>query len=211
MTKSEVWGLRRRWFAWGIHQVMKLYEPLVAGRKRELFSGLNGTVLEIGPGTGVNVKYFSDDMEWLALEYNEYMFPYLEREAERHSVKHKLIQGSAEEIPLPDNSVDFVIGTLVLCSVPHPDLVINEIRRVLKPGGRYIFVEHVAAPNSSVIHFVQRMIRPLWSCCADGCNPNRRSWETIEQGGFDQVFLDHFRLGVPVVSPHISGTAINPH
>ena len=210
MTKSEVWGLRRRWFAWGINQVMKLYEPLVSGRKRELFSHLSGSVLEIGPGTGVNVKYFPKDIHWTALEYNEYMFPYLEKEAERHSISHTLTQGSCEEIPLADNSVDYVVGTLVLCSVPHPELVMQEVRRVLKPGGRYIFVEHVAAPDSPVIRFVQRIIRPLWACCADGCNPNRKSWETIERAGFDQVFLDHFRLGVPVVSPHISGSAINP-
>jgi ubiquinone/menaquinone biosynthesis C-methylase UbiE len=208
MTQSEIWGLRRRWFAWGINQVMKVYEPRIAERKLQLFGGLNGRILEIGPGTGVNFKYLNPNVDWIGLEYNQYMFPYLAREADRYGIKHKLVQGSAQEMPLPDNSVDYVIGTLVLCSVPNPVQVLREIERVLKPGGRYVFVEHVAAESGTLTGMIQSVVKPLWCCCADGCHPDRKSWATIETAGFAEVAIDHFKLKFPVVSPHISGYAL---
>lgn len=207
MTQSEFWGIRRRWFAWGINQVMKFYEPRIADRKRALFSPLSGQVLEIGPGTGVNFKYLSQNVQWIGLEYNQYMFPYLSREAERYNIQHELIQGSAEQIPLPDESVDVVMGTLVLCSVPNPEAVLREVQRVLKPGGRYVFVEHVAADPNTLTGVIQSVVKPVWRCCADGCHPDRKSWETIESAGFAEAVIDHFKLKFPVVSPHISGFA----
>lgn len=195
-------------FAWGIDLVMKVYEPKIGARKRDLFRGLGGRVLEIGPGTGINLKYFPKDIQWIGVEPNSHMVPYLEREAKRHGISTELVIGSAEEMPLESASVDFVVGTLVLCSVPDPVRALREVRRVLKPGGSYLFVEHVAAEPGTGSAILQRAIKPLWKCCADGCNVDRRTWETIERAGFSSVALESFRLPMPVVSPHIMGRAI---
>lgn len=195
-------------FAWGIHHVMKLYEPRIADRKRRLFSSVRGHVLEIGPGTGPNLRYFDKSVKWTGVEPNPHMRAYLEREASKVGLEVDLIDGSAMNIPLPDASVDIVIGTLVLCSVPCQQTVISEVRRVLKPGGRYLFVEHVAAKKGTWTAFVQRLIKPLWRCCADGCNIDRHTWQTLSESSFESVEIEKFDLNFPVVSPHIMGMAI---
>jgi ubiquinone/menaquinone biosynthesis C-methylase UbiE len=201
--------LIQRSFAWGIEQVMRWYEPQIAERKRQLFSQLHGTVVEIGPGTGPNLKYMSRDVDWIGIESNPHMRKFLEKEAQRLGMPVHLIDGSALSIPLDDHSADFVVGTLVLCSVPCPVQTLDEVRRVLKPGGRYLFIEHVAAPEGSAMWRVQQFIKPLWKCCADGCHVDRRSWEPIEGAGFGRVQLERFNLNFPVVSPHIMGMAMS--
>jgi ubiquinone/menaquinone biosynthesis C-methylase UbiE len=199
--------LRKRWFAWGIAQVMKVYEPLIRERKQKLLGGLEGHILEIGPGTGPNLKYLTPGTKWTGLEYNPHMFPYLAREAERCGLDFDLIQGSAQAIPLPDASVDVVLGTLVLCSVPDPQGVLAEVQRVLKPGGRYVFIEHVAGSPGSRIERIQQVMKPIWCCCADGCHPDRRSGETIRHSGFRELDLETFELRFPIVAPHVMGIA----
>lgn len=186
---------------------MKLYEPLISDRKRRLFSSVRGRVLEIGPGTGPNLRYFDRSVEWTGLEYNPKMRPYLQREADRIGLDVTLIDGSALDIPLPDASVDYVVGTLVLCSVPCQQTVLDEVSRVLRPGGKYLFVEHVAAQPGTWKAFVQRMIKPIWRCCADGCCIDRKTWEILGAFPFAKVEIERFDLKFPVVSPHIMGVA----
>lgn len=194
-----------RFFAWGIEQVMKVYEPQVAEHKRSLFGDLYGEVLEIGPGTGPNLKYLRKDVRWTGVESNPHMRGYLEREADRVGLSVDLIDGDAMHLPYEDNSIQTVIGSLVLCSVPCPRKVLTEVYRVLKPGGEYRFIEHVA--GTGLIGLSQKLIKPLWCCCADGCTINRRSWETLEQSEFGKLKIQHFRINFPFVTPHISGIA----
>lgn len=199
---------RQKFFAWGIDLVMRVYEPRIAPRKQALFGGLRGKVVEIGPGTGPNLKYFDPSIEYMGIDPNVFMHPYLVREANRLGMSQvQMLEGTAAQIPLPDGSVDAVVGTLVLCSVPHQAEVLAEVRRVLKPGGRYYFIEHVAAESLTWTSFVQRLIKPLWCCCADGCHVDRKSWEAIEVAGFAEVEMERFRLDFPVVAPHIMGSA----
>ena len=188
--------------------VMKVYEPLVASRKRKLFGDLQGLVLEIGPGTGPNFKYFPKNIHWSGLENNPHMHPYLAKELAKHGISGEPILGSAMSIPLPDNSVDFVVSTLVLCSVPDPQLTLSEVNRVLKPGGQYRFIEHVAGPEGSVIGRVQRFIKPIWFCCAAGCTLNRKSWVTVYESELKVLWLEHFSIKFPFVSPHIWGASL---
>ncbi len=199
--------LIQRFFAWGINQVMKIYEPRIAARKQALFGGLSGRVIEIGPGTGPNLKYFSRAVQWTGVEPNPHMRKYLEREAERVGINAELLEGSAMKLPFEDASVDCVVGTLVLCSVPCPETVLAEVRRVLKPGGKYLFVEHVAARAGSYHDWVQRIFKPMWCWCADGCHVDRRSWDTIRAAGFQDSEIEHFNLDFPIVTPHIMGFA----
>lgn len=194
-----------RFFAWGIEQVMKVYEPQVAPRKRDLFGAMRGDVLEIGPGTGPNLKFLHPSIRWTGVETNPHMRRYLEKEADRLGLEVNLMDGSAMSLPFPDNSVDTVFGSLVLCSVPCPEAVLQEVLRVLRPSGQYRFIEHVA--GSGLVGLSQRFIKPVWCCCADGCTINRRSWESIEAAGFGGVSLEHFSVKFPFVAPHIAGVA----
>ncbi len=198
----------QRLFAFMMASESKSDEQSYALRKRELLGNLHGDVLEIGPGTGPNLPYYPRDVRWHGLEPNPAMFPYLQRESQRLGMTVDLREGNAEHIDAPDNSFDAVVGTLVLCSVANPQQTLNEIRRVLKPGGRFVFIEHVAAPRDSFLRRLQRIVRPAWKAVSEGCHPDRETWATIESAGFSSVHLDHFRLGMGLVAPHIAGYAI---
>lgn len=177
-------------------------------RKRALLGNLHGQVLEIGPGTGPNLTYYPSDVSWLGIEPNPAMWPYLQKEAQKLGRPIQLRTGQAERLEAEDNSMDAVVATLVLCSVPDPRKALQEVLRVLKPGGRFVFVEHVAAPANTGLRRWQGFIKPVWQWAADGCQPDRETWTVIEQAGFAQVELEHFRIQSTFVSPHIAGYAI---
>lgn len=84
----------------------------------------------------------------------------------------------------------------------------QEIRRVLKPGGKLLFVEHVAAPNGSALRTVQKLIKPVWKFAGDGCHTDRETAEAVRRAGFSSVEIKEFRAPLPIVSPHIAGKAI---
>ncbi len=187
---------------------MSGHERLVAERKRRLFAPLHGRVLEIGAGAGANMPYLPADIKLLALEPNGYFHEALRSTAQRHSIQLQLIDGSAEHIPIADESLDAVISTLVLCSVQHQEAVLREIHRVLKFGGRFCFLEHVAAPRGRVLRTVQDWWNPAHGWLCDGCHLNRDTESAICEVGFSQVEAEQFETGLPLVSPHLSGFAI---
>ena len=115
----------------------------------------------------------------------------------------------AEHIDLPDHSVDSVISSLVLCSVTDPDRVLAEIRRILRPGGTYRFVEHVAAPAGTPTRVLQRMVRRPWAWTFEGCSCERDLESHVRAAGFDAVAVEHYRLHTPFVpfNTHIAGIA----
>jgi len=137
------------------------------------------------------------------------MYPYLKREAERLGLEIDLRSGTAERLDVENNSMDAVVSTLVLCSVDDLAATLQEVLRVLKPGGRFFFLEHVAAPQGTGLRRVQHWIRPLWKTLGDGCRPDRETWLALEKAGFESVSYQHFRaMNVPpIVSPQIIGVA----
>ncbi|MBA3889708.1 MAG: methyltransferase domain-containing protein [Gemmatimonadaceae bacterium] len=184
------------------------HSRLVSERKRALLGGLEGRVLEIGPGGGVNFEFYAATVtEWIGVEPNPYAHDRLRAVAAEHRVPARLLDGGAESIALPDESVDAVVSTLVLCSVGDQRAALAEVHRVLRPGGRFVFVEHVAAPRGTLLRRVQRLVRAPWRVAGGGCEPDRETWHAVEQAGFRRVTLDHFRVGLPVVSPHVAGVA----
>jgi ubiquinone/menaquinone biosynthesis C-methylase UbiE len=100
----------------------------------------------------------------------------------------------------------------VLCSVRDPQQVLNEALRVLKPGGKFYFIEHVAAPQQTWLRRCQRVMRPIWIGIADGCRPDRETGAAIQNAGFRSVELEGFRVpfppALPFVSPHVAGVAV---
>jgi SAM-dependent methyltransferase len=201
-------SLYQRWFAWGLAHGVSAYERLVADRKRRLLGPLRGTVLEIGPGTGANLAYLGPEVRWLGIEPNPHMERYLRREARRLGRGIEVRAGTAERLDLMDASVDAVVSTLVLCSVPDQARALAEVRRVLKPGGQFVFLEHVAAPRGTWLRRVQRAVRPAWRLLGDGCYPDRETWQVIARAGFAEVTLERFDLPLPVMAPHIAGWAV---
>jgi len=119
-------------------------------------TGVPNYVLEIGPGAGPNLAYFSPHIRWVGIEPNPFMHPYLRRQAERLNRTVEIRDASAERVPLQDNSVDAVVSTLVLCSVKDVSGALQEILRVLRPGGRFVFIEHVAAPPGTWLRRLPR-------------------------------------------------------
>jgi ubiquinone/menaquinone biosynthesis C-methylase UbiE len=188
------------------------YELGVAAKKQALFAGISGDVLEIGPGTGVNLVYLPVGIRWIGIEPNTYMHRYLRELGRKLGLSIDIRMGTAEQLPVPDNSMDTVIGTQVLCSVSDPAKVLQEIQRVLKPGGRFLFVEHVAGASGSNLRRWQRLARPISALLGDGCHPDRETWSDIERLGFAPIQIEHFEIESAVLSkPHIAGVAIKQH
>mgnify|MGYP003460258923 CR=1 FL=1 len=203
-------SLRKRLFAWVMNKGESLNRKLYGSFKRDLFRNLKGTVVEIGPGTGINFNYLPTGITWLGVEPNEAFHKMLLSQANEKGIQATLLAGEAANIPLADNSADAVICTLVLCSVNDPAAAIAEMKRVLKPGGKLIFIEHVAGPKKSGLRYIQDVINPINRALADGCNCNRETWFTIQEAGFTTVELVHHRLKGPLKlhAPHIMGYAL---
>ncbi len=178
------------------------------GRKVALLSGLTGTVMDLGSGTGPNLRYLRPDVTLVGLEPNPFMHRYFSQEAEATGRPAVQVQGLAQDLPFPDGSIDAVVASLVLCSVPDVDQTLAEVFRVLKPGGSFVFVEHVAAPEGSWLRRFQKGLRPLWGKIGDGCQLDRPTGDHLLRAGFFEVNIERFSAPVPLVSPHIAGTAI---
>ncbi|XP_058096392.1 uncharacterized protein LOC131242048 isoform X3 [Magnolia sinica] len=113
-----------------------------------------------------------------------------------------------EALPIRDASVDAVIGTLVLCSVKDVDIALKEVKRVLKPGGLYIFIEHVAANGGTPVRFLQSLLDPLQQIFSDGCHLTRETGKEISEAGFSDVSINTAGLSsVYLIFPHIYGVA----
>jgi ubiquinone/menaquinone biosynthesis C-methylase UbiE len=201
-------GLSQRFFAWLYGEGLGGSGGITDEYKRKLLSGLEGRVLEIGAGTGDNFPFYPAEIEWVGVEPNAYMHPHLLKNAREHHVQGELRTGVAEQLDFPDASMDAVVCTFVLCSVTDQDRALAEIARVLRPGGRFVFIEHVAAPRGSRQRIAQRLTKPLWRLLSDGCHPDRETWAAIESAPFARVEIEHFHDPVPIVSPHIAGYAV---
>ncbi|MEM9218626.1 MAG: class I SAM-dependent methyltransferase [Cyanobacteria bacterium P01_F01_bin.150] len=181
----------------------------MAAYKHGLLNNLQGTVLEIGPGTGANFVYYPNSIEWLGIEPNLFMHPYLKEEAARQGFGSvQLYSDSVENLSIDSGSIDAVVSTHVLCSVVQLDRAFQEIVRVLRSGGSFIFFEHVGATRGTWNRTLQNGITPVWKVLFDGCLPNRETWQTLDAAEFSAVNYENFQLKLPVVSPHIAGVAV---
>jgi ubiquinone/menaquinone biosynthesis C-methylase UbiE len=192
-------------------RMMADYEAWIEARKRDLFSGISGRVIEVGPGTGSNFRHLPAGIEWLGIEPNPYMHEALGQKAQAAGIEPRLHAGEATALPEADATTDCVISTLVLCSVPDLPQALSEIHRVLRPGGRLVFLEHVAASRGTGLRLLQNLMRPAWQVIGDGCCINRDTGAAIRAAGFHTVHLEAFRVPRPPapswVSPHIMGHA----
>jgi len=203
----------RRWaMARLIDRVMSRFEVYAAERKRALFAELAGTVVEIGPGTGANFAHLPEGVRrWIGIEPNPHMHPPLRASAAHHEIEADFRNLSAEGMQVDDETVDAVLSTFVLCSVPDPAAVLRDVQRILVPGGRFVFMEHVAAAPGSRLRRIQGLAKPFWKYMADGCCLDRKLGDAIRAAGFREVRLEEFvapREALPVVvSNLVAGVA----
>ena len=183
-------------------------------KKAELFSEVRGRVLELGPGTGVNLPFFPKDINWIGIEPNAAMHPYLKEKADELGLKVEFCEGLSKNDGIEDDSFDFAVSTLVLCSVDSVETILGEIRRSLKPGGKFLFIEHVVDQSNFVRRLVQKLV-PFtpWRYFSDGCNPGRNIGSFIKDARFSAVDCrPYFQDGVGIISwvnkPHIYGYAV---
>jgi ubiquinone/menaquinone biosynthesis C-methylase UbiE len=183
-----------------------------AAKRRKLLADATGRVLEIGAGTGLNLAHYPAELEELVVtEPNDAMRRRAQRRVRQGGRRITLLPASAEALPFPDESFDTVVGTLVLCTVPDQAAALREIQRVLRPGGRLLFIEHVRSDDPRRARWQDRLERP-WMAIADGCHPNRDTRTALEAAGF-RVEIDEqgeMPMLPKLVKPYIIGRATKP-
>jgi len=199
-------------FAWFYDRIgPRLDARGTAEHRRRLLSHARGRVVEVGAGTGLNLRHYPVDVEEvLAVEPDLYMFRRLVRSMERASVPVRLARANAATLPVDDASVDTVVMSLVLCSVPDVRAALAEASRVLAPGGRLLFFEHVRAEDPRLARWQDRLERP-WGFFGAGCHPNRDTLGEIRAAGFDVREVERFdEPGQWLAKPHVLGWAERP-
>ncbi|MFD1210668.1 class I SAM-dependent methyltransferase [Arthrobacter sp. GCM10027362] len=184
-------------------------EATVLGpRRAALLSGLTGSVLDVGAGTGANLPYFPAACSVTAVEPDPHMRRRLEAKLGTAAARVSVSADSAEALPAADGSADAVVFTLVLCTVPDQTAALAEARRVLGPGGRLLFLEHIRGSGRHAK--LQDLVRPLWSCAAQGCQPNRDTLAAISAAGFTVRVDEEFSIGPGwnPANPLVMGSAV---
>jgi len=223
----------KRIFASLCNSIGQDYNIISHALKGELFTELNEMkegetidVLEIGGGSGTNFKYWKRKARVQVLEPNPHFVKYFEetrKGVEQHLKVRDLLQGFGEDLAaagIKDSSVDCVVMTLVLCSVSSPLLCLQEIQRVLKPGGKFFYMEHIAAEKGSALEMVQKILMTggFWKFIGDGCCLDRRTDMLIKDAGFSSVAQTRYKLPLPQgralrnlmaqpITPHLRGVA----
>lgn len=209
----DPWGLNERAFAWYYPRLMGVSERAGgADLRARVISRATGRTLEIGAGNGYNLPHYTSAVtELVVSEPSPHMLQHLERRLSSDPPpvgKWELAQTGAEVLPFPDASFDTVTGGYVHCTIPNPRRAIAEIARVLKPGGRYLFIEHVR--GGPVLGRVQDVIEPVHVYVAAGCHPNRRTERLLRDSALSVEELHRTTLprSSPSVRPIILGSAV---
>jgi ubiquinone/menaquinone biosynthesis C-methylase UbiE len=176
-------GFYREWIIPYLVQTSMRHEALVAYRERTV-SCAAGQILEIGIGSGLNLRYYGDRAKHvIGLDPSAKLLAMADKADRRTDLSVELVKGSAEIIPIEDKTIDTVLTTWTLCSVADVNRALSEMRRVLKPNGLLLFVEHGLSPDDEV-HRWQDRLNPIWKCVAGGCNLNRAIAQLIQVAGF---------------------------
>jgi ubiquinone/menaquinone biosynthesis C-methylase UbiE len=205
----SVWG---RVFAAIYDRMLAASEEAgLADRRAAVLAQARGRVLEIGAGTGHNLRHYPEVGidELILTEPEAPMARRLEDRVAGAARDVQVLRAGAEQLPFADASFDTVVGTLVLCTVGDPRRALAEVHRVLAPGGQLLFLEHVRNPDPARARRQDRLT-PVWRYIGHGCHPNRDTPRLIADAGFDVTALEdgHFPKGPSIVQPLVSGVAL---
>jgi ubiquinone/menaquinone biosynthesis C-methylase UbiE len=154
-------------------------------QREKIVPKATGRVLEVGIGSGLNIPFYGADKVshlW-GLDPSREMWNLAKKNARQHHLDAEFLQSGAASIPLDDNTVDTVVMTYTLCTVPDVNAALQDIRRVLKPGGKLLYCEHGEAPDENVRRW-QRRMNPVWNRLGGGCNLNRPIPRILDDSGF---------------------------
>ncbi len=180
--------------------------------RRETLAEARGRTIDLGAGTGANLGLFPEAVTDLVLaEPDEHMAAKLRPKLGDAGSSAELIEAPAERLPFEDSSFDTAVFTLVLCTVPDPQAALAEATRILKPGGKLLFIEHVRADDPGLARWQDRLERP-WRFLGDGCHCNRDTVATIEASPFELQRVEPGRIpkAPPIVRPLVRGSATSP-
>ena len=184
-----------------------------AAHRARLVGGLAGAVLEVGCGPGAMFAHYPSSVtSVLAVEPDAYLRERAVRAAAGAAVPVTVVAGTADALPAGEETVDAVVFSLVLCSVPDAPAALAEARRVLRPGGELRFYEHVRS-NSRMVAVLEDAVTPLWRRAAGGCHPNRDTVAAIREAGFAVGDVDRFGFSPAPLAPrmaHVLGAARIP-
>lgn len=175
----------------------------------ELLAGARGRVLELGAGTGMNLEVYPDAVEELVLtEPDPHMAKRLRAKAAGSGHAATIVEAPAERLPFEDASFDTAVATLVFCTIPDPAAALAELKRVLRPDGQLLFLEHVRSEEPRLARWQDRLEKP-WRFLGDGCHCNRDTVATIAASGFElgAVERDELPKAPPIVRPLVRGSA----
>jgi SAM-dependent methyltransferase len=184
-------------------------KPFIVAARRKLLAPAEGRVLEVGAGAGFNLPHYPDGLTELVLtDSTEGMLPRATRRGERAGRTVVTVRAPVEGLPFEDGSFDTVVASLLLCSVDEQDRALAEIARVLEPGGRYLFLEHVRSDDPALARRQDRLER-LWGFVAFGCRPNRETLPRIEAAfEVEEVERGILPIGPKIVRPYVLGQAV---
>ena len=178
--------------------------------RQRVVGAAEGRVLEIGIGSGLNLPFYGPAVQSvIGLDPSPALIGMAERVAKGSPIPAELLQGSAEQIPLDRSSVDTVVMTWVGCSIPDGDAALSEVRRVLRPGGRLLFIEHGRAPDAGVARWQDRLT-PAWLWLTGGCHLNRRIDDSLRTAGYriDRIDAGYFLPGPRILTFWSEGSAV---
>ncbi len=164
-----------------LNLVMKA--PEMTKIRAQIVPEATGNVLEVGIGSGLNLPFYQPGVKVTGVDPSTELQVYAREVAERTGVDVEFLGLSGEDIPAEDNYFDSAVITWTLCTIPDPHQALSEIRRVLKPGAKMIFVEHGLSPDAGVARWQSR-VNPVWNVIGGGCNLNRKIDEIITGAGF---------------------------
>ncbi len=167
----------------------------ISYQRKKIVPEASGTILEIGIGSGLNIPYYQKSRvnKVIGLDPSEQLCKMAKKTADDNNFSIDFLVNGAEEIELPSNSIDTILLTYTLCSIPEPYIALKEIMRVMKSDGRILFCEHGIAPDE-VVQKWQNRINPLWGKLFGGCNINRDIPNILKNGGFKINSLDKMYL-----------------
>lgn len=204
---DATWG---RLFSLGYDRFLSGTEKAgLRDERRDLIGRAAGRTLEVGAGTGLNLDHYPEAVTELVLtEPDPHMIARLRPKVNASGRSAEVIEAPGERLPFDDASFDTVALTLVLCTAPDPAAVVREVERVLKPGGRFLFIEHVRSEDPKLARWQDRLHTP-WTYFGDGCHCNRPTLDTIEASGMEVEDVRHGELpkAPPLVRPKIFGSA----
>jgi ubiquinone/menaquinone biosynthesis C-methylase UbiE len=177
--------------------------------RRDVLTGARGRVLELGAGTGLNLELYPEQVQDLTLvEPDPHMVKQLRKRVNDLGSAAQVVEAPGEQLPFEDESFDTVVVTLVLCTVPDQKGTLREIKRVLKPDGQFLFLEHVRSPEPGLAKWQDRLEKP-WRFLGDGCHCNRDTELALKAAGFQLGDIEHPELpkAPPIVRPMAKGNA----